>query len=769
MRFSIGRALRAAIAGLTLVLGLVAALAVANLYDTRQNYEDELARTYALETQAARVLAAGVIEEAALRGAVGASERSSAAAGFEAEAARALALAPADPASDRLVRRRIELEREARRAPTRAAFDVTLADARRVTAQLAARQAVRRDDARAEAGRDTRRAVIVAALAGGLALAGALALAVALVGILRRPLDELVAATRDLASGDRSRRVEPGGPEELHDLGMAFNAMAGDLEGADAALRAQRERLATTLESLSDAVVVCDADRRVVLVNPSAEDLLPGLVPGTIAGVPLPTLRQALTSEVEIEHQGRTLSIVAAELADGAGTVWTARDDSERARLDRLRSEFVATASHELRSPLTSVRGFVELLAGSDGLPERERGWAARALRGAGRLGDLVEDLLEVAALEAGGIALRRRPTDLAGVVTEVVETLEERVRDKGQTIAVHVDPETPVAFIDGARLRQIVTNLITNAHLYGGDGGRIDVRLRPAGETVELVVADNGPGIPADELDHVFERFYRGAGELVASGTGLGLAIVRSLVEAHGGTIGVSSQLGEGTEFSIRVPAAPRIDDQVSKTVPLEHARVLIVEDEEDAAELISAQLRSRGARTLIAESGRRAIELLRDEQFDAVTLDVMLPDLDGLDVLAAIRADHALAGTPVVFISAFPRATPIGEIVVTKPIDPDDLVDALGAVMRRGRSKLLVAASRRLRATLEPRLRADGFDYDWAEDAAGAKALAAERPFEVALIDPALGDEALVRPRGRRRPRAVLLLDERRGGKGG
>ena len=180
-------------------------------------------------------------------------------------------------------------------------------------------------------------------------------------------------------------------------------------------------------------------------MNPRAEELVGALRPGEPAngpGSPLPPLEDALAAEVVVEHEGRTLAVTAAPLGAGeeAGTVWTVRDVSERARLDRLKSEFVATASHELRSPLTSIKGFAELLALSDDLNDREREFAELILLSADRMVELANDLLDVASVEAGQIELRRRAVDLGEAVDEVATLMRPRFEEKGQRLDVEVE-----------------------------------------------------------------------------------------------------------------------------------------------------------------------------------------------------------------------------------------------------------------------------------------------------------------------------------------
>ena len=276
--------------------------------------------------------------------------------------------------------------------------------------------------------------VIVAAL---LALAAAMALIGALVASMRRPLDELVSATGELAAGDLERRVTIAGPRELQDLGRAFNAMGDEMAAAQRRIEDERRRLAVTVESLGDALLVTEGDPgRVSAANPRAAELVPELPIGALvdgASSPLPPLATALAGEVEIEHHGRALAVTASRLGDeGAGVVWTVRDMSERARLERAKSEFVAMASHELRSPLTSIKGFVELLdRSSENMTERQREFVDIILRSTDRLVELVGDLLDVARIEADRVEIDRRPIDVGEAVREVVELMGPRFAEQ--------------------------------------------------------------------------------------------------------------------------------------------------------------------------------------------------------------------------------------------------------------------------------------------------------------------------------------------------
>jgi CheY-like chemotaxis protein len=440
------------------------------------------------------------------------------------------------------------------------------------------------------------------------------------------------------------------------------------------------------------------------------------------------------------------------------------RDVSERARLEQLKSEFVATASHELRSPLTSIKGFVELLAASKGLDTRQREFLDIVLVSTNRLVDLVNDLLDVARVEAGRIEIHRRPIDLGDIVEEVAALLRPRIADKRQRLELDIPRSMPRALADPSRVRQIVTNLLTNAHLYTGEHGRLRVSLHAQPDAIALEVADTGRGMTDEELEHVFDRFYRAGDGSSGPGTGLGLAIVRSLVDLHHGTIDVTSAPGEGTTFTVRLPRAVE-ETEPATQMALRGKRVLVVDDEPEIAELIATRLKPYGVHAELVHRGEDALELLRTQRFDAVTLDILMPGMSGFEVLRALRSDPVLCLVPVVVVSVFSgREALSGEWVVSKPIDAAELADALGAAVMAGRVRVIAVGRPEVRSRVEATLEELGIGYEWVEDAATAARRCAAGRFEVGLVDAGLPDpEAAVAAltlRGRRLRRSVVVF---------
>jgi signal transduction histidine kinase len=235
-------------------------------------------------------------------------------------------------------------------------------------------------------------------------------------------------------------------------------------------------------------------------------------------------------------------------------------EEGRRDELDRLKDEFVLTASHELRSPLTSVQGFAELLMlDKDSLTPRQLETVEIILDNCRHLVRLLNDLLDLARSDAGRLSIRPQPTAVAPLIEDVVRTMRAQTEAASQSLTEQVEPGLPQINVEPDRIRQILVNLLTNAHEYTPEGASIGVAARAVGDEVEIRVTDNGPGIPSDQLERIFERFTRGDAGLTqrVGGTGLGLAISKSLVELHGGGIGAESTIGEGSTFHVRLPVA--------------------------------------------------------------------------------------------------------------------------------------------------------------------------------------------------------------------
>jgi signal transduction histidine kinase len=275
--------------------------------------------------------------------------------------------------------------------------------------------------------------------------------------------------------------------------------------------------------------------------------------------------RVAVGGVSETATLGAAFNEMAAELEQEA---------SQRDQLDRLKDEFVLTASHELRSPLTSVQGFAELLMlERDSLTPKQVDTVEIILDNCRHLARLLNDLLDLARSDAGRLGITPKPTAVAPLIDDAVRTMRAQTDRGKQTLVARIGPNLPLVNVEADRIRQILVNLLTNAHEYSPEGASIAVTARVLDADVEIAVTDDGPGIPENQLDHIFERFTRGDAGLTqrVGGTGLGLAISKSLVELHGGTIAVDSTPGAGSRFSFRLPAVSTTSPSGSDHAPAE------------------------------------------------------------------------------------------------------------------------------------------------------------------------------------------------------
>ena len=317
-------------------------------------------------------------------------------------------------------------------------------------------------------------------------------------------------------------------------------------------------------------------------------------------------------------------------------------------------------------------------------------------------------------------------------IVREVATLMRTRIDDKGQRLDIDMPDELPAALADPSRIRQVLTNLVTNAHLYTGKGGTLSIAARAEGRCVALEVADNGRGMSEEEAHHAFDRFYRAA-QGDGPGTGLGLSIVQSLVELHDGRVDLQTELGRGSRFTVLIPQAPPLaeDGRGAPRAALHGKRVLVIDDEPAIAQLIATRLEPFDVTTAVAHSGEEALRRLRAEPFDAITLDILMPGMSGFEVLRQLRADPELRGLPVVVVSVFSGHEALaGEWVVAKPIDADELVDALGAALLAGRVRVLVVGRGESREQLEPRLDELGIEHEWATSSGAAARLCQRAP---------------------------------------
>ena len=411
--------------------------------------------------------------------------------------------------------------------------------------------------------RDAQNAVL---LGGLFALAVGMLLALGFSRAVASPLLALRGAAQAIARGDRPV-IDVRGRDEVGDLARALRSVEEDLSARVDDLERERSEMTALIASMVEGVVALDGSGAVTTVNPAARRLLK-LGPEAPLPAALELFRQRPPHEAveralqggetagrEVELDGRTV-LLSAHPLPGGGAVLVLHDISSLKRLETVRRDFVANVSHELKTPLTVIRGYVETLAGEDVPPEARRDFLAKVLANARRMQQLVDDLLDLSRIESHAWSPKPERLALAPLVEEVWGTLAPRAAAGGLTFAQHMDPSATVV-ADPQAARQILGNVLDNSVRYTPAGGSITVSAAagPGGTWVE--VRDTGVGIPGEHLPRIFERFYRvdPARSRELGGTGLGLAIVKHLVEAHGGRVEARSTLGAGTTIRILFP----------------------------------------------------------------------------------------------------------------------------------------------------------------------------------------------------------------------
>jgi PAS domain S-box-containing protein len=515
------------------------------------------------------------------------------------------------------------------------------------------------------------------------------------------------------------------------------------------ALQAQQEEAAknrAVLESIADGVLVLDHNGRVLLVNPAAEDLLgfSGLalrgqhfrhMLGMGETASQRELAQVLYSELldrlepagdtTFQHEGSVRlqagsQVLAATIAPlmvtpgGApGLVAALRDISREAEVERLKNEFISTVSHELRTPMTSIKGYTDLLflGMAGGLTDAQRDFLKIIKSNADRLTALVNDILDISRIETGRMRLTIEPLDLGQIISQVLVSFQEQYRDKNLTLEWDEPEDLPPVRGDAARVTQVLSNLIANAWQYTPEGGEVAVTVQERETALQVEVADSGIGIAPEDLGRIFDRFYRADHPLVqeAGGTGLGLSIVKMFVEMLGGEIWVASEPGVGSTFSFTMPLMStdvpgKIPDLLGAQLANASTRrpkILVVEDDRDLAMLLRRQLESDGYQVLLAGTGEDALWLAREAKPQLITLDVMLPDIDGFAVLERLKQNPLTSGIPVVIVSVLTeteKGYAMGAVdYVVKPFEEDQLLsvvkDAFHHLEKERPERLVVA----------------------------------------------------------------------------
>ncbi|MFB3881847.1 MAG: ATP-binding protein [Armatimonadota bacterium] len=421
-----------------------------------------------------------------------------------------------------------------------------------------------------------RRLLLLAVVAAvGVSLLAALALS----RRIAEPLQGMRGLMAEMAAGDFTKRLDIKEPTEVVGLAQSFNSLADSLQQTLGELRREQARLRGILASVAEGIIAVDAQGKVTLVNPQAASLLKvdqtAVSGATAQSLPLPAdvislfprcldTNRLCGAEFRLENPRRILSMEVAPVRTDAGEGWGAvavvRDITAERQLEQMRRQFISDASHEIKTPLTSIGGFAAAIAdGTAATAEERTRSAALIVKEVDRLTRLVNELLDLSRIESGAVALDLAEVELPDLIGDAIEAFGGQAQEKDITLAVDLPADLPAVMADADRVYQVLVNLLSNALRFNRPAGEVQITARPVDGYVRVGVKDSGPGIPADQLPRIWERFHRADPSRARQngGTGLGLAIVRSIVEAHGGTVSAESEVGVGSTFSFTLPVA--------------------------------------------------------------------------------------------------------------------------------------------------------------------------------------------------------------------
>jgi PAS domain S-box-containing protein len=572
-------------------------------------------------------------------------------------------------------------------------------------------------------------------------------LATRLQKVIVTPISRLAdAATAVSQTGDYSVRVTKDSQDELGVLVSAFNEMLSRVELRTLEAQNARYLIETTLTSIGDAVISVNTEGRIMFANPVARVLL-RRTEKDLEGKPVEqvfTIHDGDTRaplETPIHRVLRERTIVGSSensiliTADGdefpvessaapirdvhgviMGVVLVFRDISERRATEKLletqaielrertdslkeahdrKDQFLAMLAHELRNPLAPILNAVQVLKMSGTSDPRQK-WVGDVIeRQTQHLARLVDDLLDVSRITRGKVTLQRELLELSTIISRAVETSRPIIDARKHRLDV-VLPKEPIRLHgDLTRLIQVIGNLLNNAAKFTEPGGAIRVEAECVGTEVFIRVIDNGIGLPADLVPHVFDLFIQADQSLdrTQGGLGIGLTLVRYLVELHGGSVDVHSKPGEGSEFIVRLPvldlrqsdALTPSDDEASR--PYDRLRILVLEDNVDAAEMLRHMLQLRGHEVRAVFDGEVGLETAYTFHPHVVLCDIGLPRMSGYEVAVRLRSQQEFKSTRLIALSGYGqegdrvRSKEAGfDYHLTKPVEPDTLLELLG-----------------------------------------------------------------------------------------
>lgn len=494
--------------------------------------------------------------------------------------------------------------------------------------------------------------------------------------------------------------------------------------------RRAEERFRTVFNASPNGMLMTDAQGRITLVNQQIERLF-GYARDELIGQPVECLiperlrerhcvvranyfstaaARSMTNKRDLCGRGKDGSEIPLEIGlslietpEGPQVLAVMANISERQRVERMKSEFVSMVSHELRTPLTSIRGSLGLVIGGVGgvLPEQARKLIGIAHNNCERLILLINDILDMEKVEAGKMSFQFGEHALMNLVEQALEANREYAAPFGVGYRLAAAAPSIMVRVDSGRFLQVMANLLSNAAKFSPRGGEVEVAVSLRGEHARVAVSDQGSGIPREFQSRIFQKFSQAdsSDTRQKGGTGLGLALCKAMIEQMGGRIGFESEPGIGTTFHIELPVLVSLPQPAATAEDSSRPRILICEDDFDVAHLIAIMLEQRGYASDIAVDAAQAKALLAaGNVYKAMTVDLMLPDQDGLSLIAESRKLEATRDLPMLVVSAKAEEGKrdlrgAGLRVMdwlAKPIDERRMVEAVHRAVRGKRDRL-------------------------------------------------------------------------------
>ncbi len=539
----------------------------------------------------------------------------------------------------------------------------------------------------------------------------------------------------DYFSPDHLRLVKAAAPiiaTAINNAGL-YNLISDQVERLGVLLstvRAEARKNEAIIKGIADGVLVLDEDQTIQLVNPAAATIL-GRNQGQLQNSklaylvtnspesaeerftyeleriiatsqlveaetpPVEDMSQPAPYRIEIEDKVILVILSTVTLSPNApaSTLIVLRDISREAELDRIKNEFISTVSHELRTPMTSIKGYTDLLATDKvgELTDMQRKFVQVIKNNADRLTALVNDILDISRIDTGRVRLDLQHTPVPALVNSVVTSLSTQIQEKALSLTLNIPEDLPPVFADANRVTQILVNLVSNAIKYTQPHDSITITATATEKCVQIDVADTGLGIAAEDLAQVFNRFFRAERDdaSLVGGTGLGLPIAKMFIEMMGGEIWVDSALNEGTTFSFTLPLEDqRLEETEVVSAISDRRRILAVDDNIDILNLLKHNLEQEGYSVLTTLRGRRVLEMAKKYRPSLITLDIMLDDADGFDILEQLKADPQTKDIPVVIASVLADARQRGMALgaagyIVKPFDKEQVLDMVGRLV--------------------------------------------------------------------------------------